>query len=67
LGTATGQWRPRLLFARVELKARLLLPRIRRAVAEQARHLHSLGEPQAQRLGEALQRIARDHLSPDVR
>lgn len=67
MGTAIGHWRPRLLFARVELKARILLPSIRRSVAEQARHLHSLGEPQAQRLGEALERIARDHLSPDMR
>ena len=67
LGTTTGRWRPRLRFARVELKARLLLPSIRRSVAKQARQLRSLGEPQAQRLGEALEGIASDHLSPDAR
>ena len=66
MGARTGHWRPRLVFARVELRARLLLPRIRHSVAEQARHLHGLGQPQAQQLGEALERIARDHLSPDA-
>jgi predicted O-methyltransferase YrrM len=62
-----ADWRPRWVFARVELKARLLLPRIRRSVAEQARHLRGSREPQAQRLGEALERISSDCLSADAR
>jgi len=67
VGVTIGHWRPHLVFARVELKARLLLPRIRRSVAEQARQLRGLEDPQAQRLAEALERIATDRLTPDAR
>ena len=64
---STRSAQPLLLFARVELKARLLLPRIRRSVAEQARHLRGRAEPQAHRLAEALERIVTDRLEPDAR
>lgn len=64
---AMSQWGPRLTFAKVETKARLLLPRIRRSAAEQAKRLRGQEDPQAQRLAEALERIAADRLFSDAR
>jgi predicted O-methyltransferase YrrM len=63
----TRPWGPRLRFARIELKARLLLPGIRRSAAGQARELRRLGDRQAERLADALDRIAADRLSADAR
>ena len=59
--------RPGLLFARVELKARLGLMGVRRSAARQARELRSLGHPHAERLARALERIAADHLTAEAR
>ncbi|GAA6525480.1 class I SAM-dependent methyltransferase [Intrasporangium sp. DVR] len=57
-----GRWGPTLLFARVELRARLLQPGIRRSVAQQAADLRHVGDSQAERLAGALDRIAADQL-----
>ena len=64
--TATARTPP-LVFARVELKARLLLPGIRRSVVEQARELREQGGTQPERLARALERLAADRVSDEAR
>lgn len=55
-------WQPSLLFARVELKARLLLPRIRSSAAQQATRLRQQADPGSERLAQALESIAADRV-----
>jgi predicted O-methyltransferase YrrM len=57
---------PALLFARIELKARLLLPGIRRSATEQAQALRGEGGPQAERLARALERLAADRVATEA-
>lgn len=63
--TATARM-PALLFARVELKARLLWPGIRRSVIDQAQELRDQGDTQAERLARALEHLAADRVSDEA-